>query len=128
MESQRGIEETCLCAPNSIGLTVLLWGAVPQRFMQLIHRFCVDEGDFAAFESCMVLAGKQEPLDLACGEGFAAGGLEKNSQVEPLHARGGDLELGFDALEILACAAVEPFLEAHVPLAFQFGEFTGEEI
>ena len=60
-------------------------------------------------ERPVILAGEQEPLDFGRGEGFAAGGLENNSKVKPLYARAGDLELGFDALEIATSTGAHSF-------------------
>ena len=125
---QRGLEKTRLRVVHPIARRVLLRRAIEQHFLQFLHRAGINHRHFSVFQSRVILAGQDQPLDFRRRKFLAAAGREDHAEIKPLHARRRDLKLRLDALDVFQRAVFQLLVERDVPFALQPGKFAGEKI
>ena len=128
LAAQGGVEETGLNVIEAIGPRLLLRRAIEQDLLEFLDRAGIEQERFTVPEAGVALTAAEELLDVGGREAVAPAGLVIDVQVEPLFAGGGDLETGFEPVQVLFGGALEAFLEGHLPFPFEAGIVAGKEV
>src|SRR4051812_15379868 len=70
---QSGAKETSLNIIHPITALILLRRAIENHFLQFLDRAGIDDGEFAALQFRVALAGQEKTLNVRLGESFGAG-------------------------------------------------------